>query len=239
LDNKHWYAILTHFGKTQTEQRSQGTKDMKFIVFEGLDGAGKSTLISKVQDFLVSRGQVSSIVIRDPGTSSVGEKIRTLLLDPQEKPCPRTEVLLYEAARAQLVDEIIRPTLAKKTWVLSDRFYSSTVAFQAFARNLGRENIDWLNRYACDGLVPDLVVYIDIPVSESQKRLSGRQNSDGSLPDRMEQEALDFHERVRQGYLQQAQENSKGWLVVNGCQTPEAVFQDTAKHLERVGWLGK
>lgn len=211
---------------------------MRFIVFEGLDGAGKSTLIAKVQDYLVQRGQFQSKLLRDPGTTSVGEKVRGILLDPGEKPVARTEVLLYEAARAQLVDEVIRPTLAQKIWVLSDRFYSSTVAFQAVARNLGRKDIDWLNNYACDGLIPDLVVFIDITVDESQRRLNRRQTSDGSSADRMEQENLDFHERVRQGYLLQAKENPKGWLVLNGMKTPDELFNDTAKEFERRGWLG-
>lgn len=210
---------------------------MKFIVFEGLDGAGKSTLISKVQKALVDKGMESRLV-RDPGTTSAGEKIRHLLLDPAEKPVPRAEVLLYEAARAQLVDELIRPLLAKKIWVLSDRFYSSTVAFQAVARQLGRDNIDWLNTYACDGLVPDLVVYIDITVEESQKRLNRRQTSDGSTADRMEQENLSFHEKVRSGYLLQAEEFPEGWLVLDGRRTPEQLFEDTENHLARLGWLG-
>lgn len=211
---------------------------MKFIVFEGLDGAGKSTLISKVQAHLTEKGNHKICFVRDPGSTSVGEKIRGVLLDPAEKPCARTEVLLYEAARAQLVDEVIAPALRSQTWVLSDRFYSSTVAFQAEARGLGRSDIDWLNTYACAGLVPDLVVFIDITVGESQKRLSRRQTSDGSTADRMEQENLDFHERVRQGYLVQAQENPKGWLVLDGMKTPEQLFEDTAKHFERLGWLG-
>lgn len=209
---------------------------MRFIVFEGLDGAGKSTLIAKVQELLVEHGRIQSIVIRDPGTTAVGEKIRGILLDPSEKPVPRTEVLLYEAARAQLVDEVIRPTLKNK-WVLSDRFYSSTVAFQAVARGLGRTSIDWLNRYACDGLIPDLVVYIDISVEISQQRLNHRQINDGSTPDRMEKEELSFHEKVRQGYLLQAKENPAGWLVVDGTQSAENVFQQTAQHLEKLGWL--
>lgn len=211
---------------------------MKFIVFEGLDGAGKSTLISKVQDHLLKTGQQKTCFVRDPGTTSVGEKIRSVLLDPAEKPCARTEVLLYEAARAQLVDEIIAPALRSQTWVLSDRFYSSTVAFQAVARSLGRKDIDWLNTYACAGLVPDLVVFIDITVEESQRRLNRRQTTDGSSADRMEQENLDFHERVRQGYLLQAKEHPQGWLVLDGMKTPDQLFDDTAKHFERLGWLG-
>lgn len=211
---------------------------MKFIVFEGLDGAGKSTLISKVQAHLVRRGQFESKLLRDPGTTSVGEKIRNILLDPTEKPVPRAEVLLYEAARAQLVDEIILPSLAKNIWILSDRFYSSTVAFQAVARNLGRKDIDWLNTYACAGLIPDLVVYIDISVAESQRRLNRRQTNDGSSADRMEQENLNFHESVRQGYLLQAQEAPAGWLVLDGMKTPDELFNETSQHFERLGWLG-
>ncbi len=211
---------------------------MKFIVFEGLDGAGKSTLISKVQAHLVQNGNHKICFVRDPGSTPVSERVRGILLDASEKVCARAEVLLYEAARAQLVDEVIAPALKSQTWVLSDRFYSSTVAFQAVARNLGRGDIDWLNNYACDGLVPDLVVFIDITVEESQKRLNRRQSTDGSKADRMEQEAFDFHERVRQGYLLQAKENPKGWLVLDGMKTPDDLFAQTAKHFERLGWLG-
>lgn len=214
-----------------------GLLRMKFIVFEGLDGAGKSTLISKVQEFLVQKAKIQSQLVRDPGSTSVGEKVRSIVLDAMEKPVPRAEVLLYEAARAQLVDEVIRPRLAQKIWILSDRFYSSTVAFQAVARSLGRTDIDWLNRYACAGLVPDLVIFIDIPVAESQRRLQQRQSHDGSSMDRMEQEKWDFHEKVRQGYLLQAKESPGNWLVLDGMKTPEHLLQETTQYFERCKWL--
>ena len=209
---------------------------MKFFVFEGLDGAGKSTLIQKVQTYL----QMQSIkveLVRDPGSTELGEKLRNLVLDPVWSPSSRTEVLMYQAARAQLVSEKIRPYLEKKTWVLSDRFYSSTIAFQCYARELKRTDIDWLNNYACDGLEPNLVIFIDIPVTESVKRIQKRTAAIGTEQDRMEKENSAFHEKVRQGYLAQAKENPDRWLVLDGFLTPDQLFEEVLKHLRGKKWL--
>lgn len=208
---------------------------MKFMVFEGLDGAGKSTLIQSIQKHLEAQ-DLEPILIRDPGTTAVGEKLRRLILDPAEQPSAKTEILMYQAARAQLVDEIIAPSLKKGRWVLSDRFYSSTIAFQCHARGLDRADVDWLSRYACSGLVPDLVVFIDIPVEESQRRLNSRGASLGETKDRMEQENIAFHERVRQGYLAQAKENPQGWLVLDGTRTPAQLVDDVMAHLRGRQW---
>jgi dTMP kinase len=209
---------------------------MKFFVFEGLDGAGKSTLIQKVQTYLQTQSLKVELV-RDPGSTDLGEKLRRLVLDPEWSPASRTEVLLYQAARAQLVSEKIRPYLAQKTWVLSDRFYSSTIAFQCYARGLNRADIDWLNRYACEGLQPNLVIFIDIPVSESARRIQKRTSESGTEQDRMEQENSTFHEKVRQGYLAQAKEDPEHWLVLDGFLTPDQLFEEVLKHLRGKKWL--
>lgn len=209
---------------------------MKFFVFEGLDGAGKSTLIQKVEQHLVQQSLDVSRV-RDPGNTEVGEKLRQIILDPHLKPVSRTEILMYQAARAQLVEEKIRPLLQKGVWVLSDRFFSSTIAFQCFARGLSRSDVDWLNHYACAGLEPDLVIFIDIPVSESERRIQGRESSTGVSKDRMENENRSFHEKVRQGYLSQAQEKPSQWLVLDGLLSPHQLFENVLAHFRSQKWL--
>jgi dTMP kinase len=209
---------------------------MKFFVFEGLDGAGKSTLIQKVQTFL-HNASIKTALVRDPGSTELGEKLRQLVLDPVWSPSSRTEVLMYQAARAQLVSEKIRPYLQQKTWVLADRFYSSTIAFQCYARELQRTDIDWLNRYACEGLEPNLVIFIDIPVEESAKRVQKRVAAIGTEQDRMEKENTAFHQKVRLGYLAQAQEDPDRWLVLNGFLTPDQLFEEVLKYLRGKKWL--
>ena len=209
---------------------------MHFLTFEGLDGAGKSTLIHKVEAYL-RQTKLDVSLVRDPGTTVLGEKLRALILDPQGCPSPRTELLMYQAARAQLVDELIQPYLLQGRWVLSDRFYTSTIAFQCHARGIPRSDVDWLNNYACDGLKPDLVVFIDIPVEESQKRMERRTQSGGEQKDRMENENLQFHQKVRQGYLLQAQEDPARWLVLDGFRKPEELFEDVVSKLREKKWL--
>ena len=142
---------------------------MAFIVFEGLDASGKSTLIDRVRAWLQER-QVPSVLLRDPGSTPVGERIRNLVLDPKEKPGARTETLLYEAARAEMVEKSILPALDEGKWVLCDRFYSSTVAFQGFARGLDLKEIESLNNFAIHPCKPDLFIFLDISVEESQRR---------------------------------------------------------------------
>jgi dTMP kinase len=176
-------------------------------------------------------------LVRDPGGTELGEKIRQLILDPSFSPDSRTEILLYQASRAQLVAEKIRPSLAKGVWVLSDRFYSSTIAFQCFARGLNRADVEWLSHYACGGLKPDLTIYIDITVEESEKRIHRRTTTSGAAKDRMEQENREFHERVRTGYLAQAQENPQQWLVLNGLLNPDELFQKVMEHFRSQKWL--
>jgi dTMP kinase len=209
---------------------------MRFIVFEGLDGAGKSTLIQGLLTCLQDSEQPHELV-RDPGTTSVGEKLRGMILDPGEKPSAKTEILMYEASRAQLVDERIKPALDAGKWVISDRFYSSTIAFQCFARGLNLEEVEWLNHYACSGLQPDLFIFIDISVEESQRRQNKRNLQTGGKPDRMENENVDFHQKVRQGYLQQAKDSPERWLVLDGMKTPKELFEDVRKHLQDQKWL--
>ena len=180
-----------------------------FLVFEGLDGAGKSTLINKVKDLLTHSGRIVTLT-REPGGTAIGEEVRKILLRTNaEVPVPKCELLLYEAIRAQHVERVIQPALKKGAWVLCDRFTASTVAFQAAGRSLDMENIHWLNAFATNGLTPDLNILLDLSPDLSLNRQRVRTQSTGQAADRFESEKIDFHERVRQGYLEQATKDSK------------------------------
>lgn len=210
---------------------------MAFIVFEGLDGSGKSTLMRSLAEHLKGR-QKNLIMTREPGGTPMAEEIRGLLLrKDDESPTPRTEVLLYQASRAQHVDRVIEPALKENKWVLCDRFYASTVAFQCFARGLDRKDIDWLNSYATNKRSPHLTVLLDLPVQESLSRIAQRNLKLGSESDRMEAEKLSFHEAVRKGYLEQAKENPETWLVLDAKMSPDALFKELLTTLVKRKWL--
>lgn len=208
-----------------------------FLVFEGLDGSGKSTLIQLLSSTLQARGR-SYRLTREPGGTPLAEEIRRLLLRTNgESPVAPTELLLYSASRAQHVAHVIRPSLEKGEWILCDRFSASTVAFQCFARGLPRNDIDWLNTFAQQGTEPDLYVLLDLTVQESQRRQSGRSSGSGQESDRMERESEKFHEAVRQGYLTQAKERPAQWLVLDANEKPETLLSHVLMELEKRGWL--
>lgn len=210
---------------------------MAFIVFEGLDGSGKSTLMRALSVHLKSQHK-KFIMTREPGGTPLAEDIRSLLLKKgDEVPVPRTEVLLYQASRAQHVDHVIEPALKRGEWVLCDRFFASTVAFQCFARGLNRQDIDWLNNYATHNRSPHLTVLLDLPVEESLARIQQRNLSLGSESDRMEDEKVSFHRSVREGYLAQAKENPGSWLVLDAKKTPDELFEGLRNTLVQRRWL--
>lgn len=206
---------------------------MHFLAFEGLDGAGKSTLMEGLRTQLKARG-IPFVFTREPGGTPLGEEIRTLLLKVEgEAPCARAEALLYQAGRAQHVDTLIRPALAAKKWVISDRFAASSVAFQAGGREIGIDSIRWLNTFSTAALEPDLYVLLDLTVEESLRRLQGRDRES----DRFERENREFHERVRQSYLKMALEKRDRWLVLSAAETPERLLQQLIQSLQERQWL--
>lgn len=211
---------------------------MRFIVFEGLDGSGKSSLMKQLEDELTGRG-FSFLRTREPGGTPLGDEIRHLILRKDgDAPSPRTELLLYEASRAQHVDRVIRPALRRGAWVLSDRFSASSVAFQAGGRAIAEEKVHELNHFATDGLEPDLTILIDLSVEESRRRRQKRADQSGEGEDRIESEADVFHERVRQSFLQQARRAEKRWLVLDGGESPDVLKGRMMGHLRERGWLG-
>ena len=205
-----------------------------FIVFEGMDGSGKSSLIQALSQKLKEQKIVVTLT-REPGGTPLAEKIRALLLDvSQDAPVDRVELLLYEASRAQHVEKKIRPALQQKQWVLCDRFTASSVAFQHYARGVPREPVDWLNNFAIGGVEPDMTILLDLPFAEAEKRMNRRGETQGK--DRMEQEAKEFHEKVRQGYLQEAKGQAK-WLVLDAMQTTEQMAELVLQNWKAKGWL--
>lgn len=186
-----------------------------FITFEGGEGAGKSTQIRFVESYFRKKKR-SVILVREPGSTSIGEEIRTILLNPKNKEMSvRTELFLYLAARAQLVHERILPALKKGYVVISDRFEDSTLVYQSFAGGLLLKEVQQAAKAARGNLVPDLTFLLDVSVKKGLKR-SGR-------ADRMEQKSLNFHHRIRKGYLTLAKQNKKRFVVISTEQSKEEV----------------
>ncbi|MBW4623034.1 MAG: dTMP kinase [Cyanosarcina radialis HA8281-LM2] len=173
----------------------------KLIVFEGVEGCGKTTQIERSRLWLQDRGKAPVVVTREPGGTELGVALRHLLLAEQQHPIfPRAELLLYAADRAQHIEETIEPHLSQGAIVLCDRYTDSTVAYQGYGRGLSLELIERLNRIATSGTMSDLTLWLDVEVEIGLARAKAR----GKI-DRFEQTELDFHRRVQQGYKELAQ----------------------------------
>ncbi|WP_205230669.1 dTMP kinase [Azospira oryzae] len=187
----------------------------KFITFEGIDGAGKSTHIQWLADQLTARGK-TVITTREPGGTPLGEKLRALLLaEPMHL---ETEALLMFAARREHLAEVIEPALAAGTWVISDRFTDATVAYQGGGRGLSLDKLKVLEDWVHGHLQPDLTLLFDLPLAVAQARI-GKER----ILDRFEQEEADFHERVRQCYLQRAGQSNGRIRVVQADRTVDEI----------------
>lgn len=199
----------------------------RFITFEGVEGCGKTTQIGLLRTYFESRGRLVDVT-REPGGTPIGEAIRGLLLDPDHTAMgPAAELLLYAAARAQHVHQRIRPALEAGTVVLCDRYADSTLAYQGSGRGLPFETLARLHDLATDGLWPDLTFVIDLPAEEGLRRARGRGRSD-----RLEQESISFHERVRQGFLRLAEQAPARIKIIDGTQSVEEVATAIRRHVE-------
>ncbi|MCW2601059.1 MAG: tmk [Frankiales bacterium] len=188
-----------------------------FVVFEGGEGAGKSTQLTSLAAVLEEQGH-EVVITREPGATEVGAKIRALLLDPSTTLCSRAEALLYAADRAQHVATVVRPALQRGAIVISDRYVDSSLAYQGAGRALGVEEVAELSRWATQALRPDVTVLLDIDPAVGLARATGS-------PDRIERESLDFHRAVRQGFLDLAAAVPSRYLVVAAAQSPEEVHR--------------
>ena len=205
-----------------------------FFSFEGIDGSGKSTQARLLADALRERGY-DVVEVREPGGTKLGEQIRLLLLDPETDVVPRAELLLFIAARAQLVDQVIAPALAEGAVVIADRFADSSVAYQGGGRSLSSDDhrtveIDDLNDFATHMVSPRRTYLIDLPPSEAVIRRRGR-----SSPDRMEKDGSPFFERVRSEYRRLATAQPDRVHVLDGTDTAESlhglILEDALNHL--------
>ncbi len=199
----------------------------RFIVIDGPEGAGKTTQVERLVRRLRDEGRQATAV-RDPGSTPVSERIREVLLDKRlPEMDARTEVFLYMASRAEMVARIIRPALEVGLVVVSDRFVSSTVAYQGYAGGIDPGLIWDLARTACGGVEPDLTVILDVPVSGGFARLTREH-------DRIESKDRAYHEKVRQGFLKMAEAQPDRFVVVDGTGSPDAVAARIQEAVARV-----
>ena len=194
-----------------------------FLTLEGPEGAGKTTQVKLLSTKLDAIG-IPHLITRDPGGTPLGKQIRRVLLTPGNPVSPMAELLLYSADRAQHVDELIIPALKAGKLVICDRFTDSTVAYQGYGRSLDLKLIDQLNEMSTQGLKPELTILFDL---ESEKGL-GRLHPGGH--DRMEREAIEFHHRVRKGYLELSKREPERWQVIDASKALSAV-QDELKQI--------
>ena len=197
-----------------------------FFSLEGIDGSGKTTQIDMLIDALTKEGY-SVVKLREPGGAKISERVREILLDTSFKGImsDKTELLLYNAARAQVIAEIIQPALDAGKIVIADRFAWSTFAYQGYARGLGADLVQRLTEITCDGCFPELTVVLDIDVQRGRARTAKR----GEAPDRLESEKAEFFERVRKGYLAAARDYNDCVAAIDADRTPDAVFADLYK----------
>jgi dTMP kinase len=199
------------------------------ITFEGLDFSGKSTQVRLLSERL-SLENFNVLVLREPGGTEIGEKIRTILLDKEVSGMTdASELFLFSASRSQLVEEVIKPALEGGMVVLCDRFYDSTTAYQGWGRGLSREAIDVVNLFATSGLTPDVTFFLDLPIDEVEKRMLRAKSG----KDRMESNGEGFYEKVREGYLSLAKKE-KRFVVIDAKQSIESIQDAVWQKVEKL-----
>jgi len=204
------------------------------VSFEGSEGSGKSTQIARLAQRLQQLGR-EVVATREPGGTEIGEQIRNIIVHNSkgDEMCAETELLLFTAARAQVVREVIAPALLRGAVVLSDRYLDSSTVYQGIARNLAPDPVNQINRFAVGNVMPDMTIVIDVPTEVSLARIRQRASD---LPDRMERENIEFYKKVREGYLLLAQQWPERVVVIDGTQSPDVIEQEIwAGVQERLG----
>ncbi len=207
-----------------------------FITFEGIEGCGKTTQIRLAQDFLNLRSH-ETILTREPGGTRIGDQIRKILLSVENRGMfPVAELFLYAAARSQHVFEVIAPALKDGKIVLCDRFADATTAYQGAARRIERNFLTEIHKIATGGLKPDLTILLDLPAEAGLKRAWERNEKEKltGKEDRFEQEAIDFHERVRDGYLEIARNEPFRVKVINALEPVDTIHQRIVQEIMKV-----
>jgi len=187
-----------------------------FIVFDGVDGAGKSTQLEMFVHWLVDQGH-DVVTCKDPGSTELGEQIRKVLLGKHEIPISmRAEMMLFTTARTQLIEQVVKPALENKQTVVLDRYIFSTVVYQGHAGDLNPDELWTINVLATDGLMPDITFILDVPIDVAMNRL-------GNSLDRVESRGREYFERVREGFLTESKRWPTGIEVIDATRTPEAI----------------
>lgn len=209
-------------------------KKGRFITFEGGEGCGKSTQIMRLEAYLKEKG-VEVLVTREPGGTRLAELIRGLLKDEKDDPpCDRAELLLFLAARAQLVKNVILPALDSGIWVLSDRFSDSTFAYQGYGRGLDLGILKVANDFACDSLKPDLTLLLDVPPEVASSRMRKREMETNTSADRIELAGEEFHRKLREGFRALAAVESDRVHTIDASGTPDQVWEAVCRSLKRL-----
>lgn len=204
-----------------------------FITFEGGEGCGKSTQARRLAEALERNG-IEVLSTREPGGTVLSEKIRGLLKDETEDPpCDRGELLLFLAARAQLVANVIAPALEAGKWVISDRFRDSTLAYQGYGRGLPLDFLDQANDFACNSLKSDLTILLDVPPEIAAERMRAREAATGTSADRIELAGGDFHARLRRGFMELAAADSGRVTVIDASGNEDEVWERVWKSVKR------
>ena len=199
-----------------------------FITLEGPEGSGKTSHIPPLVEYLREKGHIV-FPTREPGGTSIGEQIRDVIHDLKNVEMhPRTETLLYQAARAQIVEQVIKPKLTAGEIVLSDRYYDSTIAYQGYGHQQDLEQVRALVKYATGGLIPDLTILLDVDVEEGLQRKK-KNNAEWN---RMDDHAIQFYQRVRAGYLVMVKQEPKRWVVVDSGRRWESVQAELIRVIE-------
>lgn len=199
-----------------------------FITFEGVEGSGKSTQIDLLTEFLSEKGH-EVVSTREPGGTAIGDKIRKIVLNPDFTEMDfKTEALLYAANRAQHVTEVIAPALAQGKIIISDRYTDSSLAYQSFGRGLDQKKVENISEWATRGLEPNLTILLDIPADKGLRRTSR------SLADRIEQENIEFHDRVSRGFLKLAKRFPKRFKVIDATKDVDQIHQEVVKLVQKL-----
>ena len=201
-----------------------------FISFEGIDGSGKSTQLTLLREWFEERGS-HVVTIREPGATLLSESIREILLSTKQTITPTAELLLFSAARTQLVEKVIEPALVSGSIILCDRYVDSTTAYQGYGRGLDLNHVDQISRIATRGVMPALTFFFDVRYEQAQQRM---QFAEGAAePDRMERAGSAFFNRVRDGYLAIASAEPKRFVVIDGYRDRAAIHDDVVAEVER------
>ncbi len=216
-----------------------------FITIEGIEGSGKSTLRSKLADFVRSSDR-EVIITREPGATDLGRSLRNILLSPETKNLSsHAELMLFCADRAQHVEEVIRPALERGAVVLCDRYVHSTLAYQGYGRGLDMEILSSISNFVTGGLMPDMVLLLDLDPAEALGRVQtraekstlsfnvSRLEQQGEI-DRFEQQSLEFHTRIRDGFLKLAEEDPQRFTIIDAANDPDSVLSEAISAIKAV-----